>query len=299
VILPKRKSKSDPSGITLDPNGTASVHGARANSTEAKLLHNLLESLASLLPVSVTLPISDNGPGMRLLSQGQRMLVSRALGEKRYLSEEELKKFEHAMDTEHLASACSSRHSTSSQNGESTAGTTGECNLRVLPESGELTSPETTFIHDVLATCDVCSSPLHPILQGEIVSDEIVSDQISQNPLQPIFYQSKLPHSLGFLIPSLGVHQNDTQGEAPHRSTGWQSKTRNKLLWRGGPAVDVSSNALDKTRRTKLAAIAGASEGERDVLVDRGGEWKKEAWGVKRLNERYMDVDFADSNSQV
>jgi hypothetical protein len=101
------------------------------------------------------------------------------------------------------------------------------------------------------------------------------------------------------LIPSLGVHQNDTQGEAPHRSTGWQSKTRNKLLWRGGPAVDVSSNALDKTRRTKLAAIAGASEGERDVLVDRGGEWKKEAWGVKRLNERYMDVDFADSNSQV
>jgi hypothetical protein len=100
------------SEIHLNPSGSARVTGKMAHSARAKLVLDLLSPLAHLVPTAVTLHFSDHDLGSWLVGDDLRELALRAVKENRYLSREELRRYERKekgwVKAKGIAAACPS-----------------------------------------------------------------------------------------------------------------------------------------------------------------------------------------------
>lgn len=98
-------------------------------------------------------------------------------------------------------------------------------------------------------------------------------------------------------------YQNFTSDQAKKDHAPWSEKTIDKLFWRGS-TTGASYNARKgfdwrKTHRPALALMTGQTIGEKDVWVKKDGQWVKETFGMRELNERYMDVGLMGKAHQV
>lgn len=86
--------RADGSQITLDPKGPSSISGVRGSSSRPALLFSLLEPIAQYLPSRITFYGSDHDLGSTLLGDDQFQAIMKAVGDRRYISEDVLKGFE-------------------------------------------------------------------------------------------------------------------------------------------------------------------------------------------------------------
>jgi hypothetical protein len=94
IDIRNRRLELTDSEMVLDPKGPSIIQGDRGFATRPKLLFDLLEPIAQYLPTKISLQGSDHDLGSTLLGDDQRQACSKAISEKRYLSEEELKGLE-------------------------------------------------------------------------------------------------------------------------------------------------------------------------------------------------------------
>jgi len=158
--------------------------------------------------------------------------------------------------------------------------------------------PETTFVHDPLATYDFCSNPSLLSSHGSL-SFDFARDSV----LRPFFQWSKNTRNPEFLATPLEAYENATSASAKAKYTPWEEKTINKLFWRGSSTGDSYSRRKNydwrESHRPRLHLMVQEKEGERGVWVQRGKEWVKEMWGRGKLNEVYMDVGLTGVPHQV
>jgi hypothetical protein len=82
------------SEIVLDPKGKSHAKGTRGFATRPQLLFGLLEPIAQYLPTKISFHGSDHDLGTTLLGADQRQAAFDAIRGKRYLTEEESKRYE-------------------------------------------------------------------------------------------------------------------------------------------------------------------------------------------------------------
>lgn len=99
------------------------------------------------------------------------------------------------------------------------------------------------------------------------------------------------------------AYENHTSASAQGKYAPWESKTIDKVFWRGSSTGDSYFKRENydwrRSHRPHLALMTQAEEGKRKIWVDRAGEWKAEEWSMKDLNEKYMDVGLAGKPHQV
>jgi len=159
---------------------------------------------------------------------------------------------------------------------------------------------EVTFIHDPSATYDFCSNPSHLQTHGSFSFDFA-----RQSKLRPLFQWSKQLRSSDILATPLEAYMNHTSSRVTNQFVPWNSKTHNKVFWRGsstGDAYTKNKNTKGTWRashRPRLALMAQAKEGLGSIWVKRGTEWRLEEWTKKRLNEEYLDLGLTGHPHQV
>lgn len=156
---------------------------------------------------------------------------------------------------------------------------------------------ETTFIHDHRPTTDFCYNPELLDTHGAFSFDFT-----RETVLRPIFQLSKNGRCPEFLTTPLEAYENATSKEALQKYLPWKEKTINKLFWRGSSTGDSYSKRKNydwhRSHRPRLHLLAQADEGEKALWVKKGRSWEKQSWGVKRLNEMYMDVGLSGQPHQ-
>lgn len=157
------------------------------------------------------------------------------------------------------------------------------------------------FVQDVRPQMDWCENPHVQKLHGTM-SFDFPRETI----MRPIFVLSKHQRNNEFLFPPMEAYENATSKEALSKYLPWESKTVNKLLWRGTSTGDSYSKRKSdpnydwrKQHRPRLHLMAQRREGEQAVWLKRGKEWVPENWGVARLNQQYLDVGLTGKPHQV
>ena len=82
------------SEIVLDPKGKSHTKGPRGSATRPQQLFGLLEPIAQYLPTKIAFHGSDHDLGSTLLGDDQRQAALEAIRGKRYLTEEDLRRYE-------------------------------------------------------------------------------------------------------------------------------------------------------------------------------------------------------------
>ncbi|WVF69398.1 hypothetical protein IAT40_004175 [Kwoniella sp. CBS 6097] len=275
--------------ITLSPDGPSKLFGDRAHSARPRLLFKLLEPIAQYLPSELTFSLSDHDLGSWLLGDDQKQAALQAIRDGRYLTEEELKAFEKRegrVKVKGFFSACP-------------VGSPGwNQGLAMLDgHEIEMPAPETSFIYDPLRTYDFCDNPSLLKLHGSLSFDFV-----RESMLRPIFQLSKFSRNPELLTTPLEAYENSTSAKGREQHVPWEQKSISKLFWRGSSTGDSYSKRKNYTwrqsHRPRLALMTQATEGLKDVWVKRGQYWDKESWGVKKLNEAYMDVGLTGKTHQ-
>ncbi|ORX41279.1 hypothetical protein BD324DRAFT_644319 [Kockovaella imperatae] len=282
--------------------GNCSITGDRAGSARGKLLFRLIAPLVDLLPAPITFSMSDHDLGSWLVADDQRRHLNEAISQQRFVTEQELAPFEKRIGrvvVKGLTSACP----------EDSPG--WQYGLAQL-DGGMLPPPRTdevTFLHDMDMTRDFCLNPsllaVHGALSWDVPRDTI---------LRPIGQLSKFTRNAEFLTTPLEAYENLTDPKAASKYTPWESKTVNKLFWRGSTTGDSywKRDGYDwrNSHRPKLALMAQASASETNhqghpttnpkinVWVERGNDAKMEEWDLGVLNDRYMDVGLTGKPHQ-
>lgn len=83
----------------------------------------------------------------------------------------------------------------------------------------------------------------------------------------------------------------------------WESKTIDKLFWRGSTTGDsyFKRDGYDwrNSHRPHLALMTAEKKGSREMWMQRGEEWMLEQWGMEMLNDKYMNVGLMGKPHQV
>lgn len=318
------------SRITLDPNGASELAGIRAHGVRPRLLFSLLEPIAQHLPRAITIYGSDHDLGGALLGDDQRQAAYSAIKDGRHLTEEELKKYEQRIGrvkVKGTASACPEGSlawnltlaaqagvpAPPVDEGESPFSPLGPYYPFTHPSASHVLLyrfpttdtgadlPETTFVHDALATYDFCNNPTH-LRQHGAFSFDFPRDTV----LRPLFQWSKHLRNPEFLATPLEAYENATSAKGMAQYTPWSEKTDSRVFWRGSSTGDSYSQVNDyrpthwsNSHRPRLSLMAQTHEGTRRVWVKRGREWHHEQWGNGKLNQVYLDVGLTGKPHQV
>jgi hypothetical protein len=310
---PQPTPKLTTSEIILDPKGKSDAKGTRGFATRPQLLFSLLEPIAQYLPTKISFHGSDHDLGTTLLGDDQRQAAFDAIRKKRYMAEDELRGYEDGIGkgvVKGTVAACpvgslSWNQTLVKQEGGYVPGI--EPGTSSLPFSGSTPElkgkaliPEATFIHDPAATYDFCSNPSHLQTHGSFSFNFA-----RQSKLRPLFQWSKQFRSADILTTPLEAYMNHTFPYVANQYTPWDSKTHNKVFWRGsstGDAYTKNKNTKGTWRtshRPRLALMAQSKEGLERIWVKRGTEWRLEEWTKKRLNEEYLDIGLTGHPHQV
>lgn len=124
--------------------------------------------------------------------------------------------------------------------------------------------------------------------------------------LRPIFVLSKHMRNNEFLFPPMEAYENATSPDALKKYKPWEEKTINKIFWRGTSTGDSYSKRKSdpnydwrRQHRPRLHLMAQNDEGDREVWLQRGREWVPESWGIKKLNDVYLDIGLTGKPHQV
>ncbi|WVN88726.1 uncharacterized protein L203_103939 [Cryptococcus depauperatus CBS 7841] len=279
------------SQITLSPTGASTLYGERAHSARPRLLFQLLEPIAQLLPAEISFSLSDHDLGSWLLGDDQKQAALIAIKEGRFLTEEELKGYEKRegrMPVKGLVSVCP-------------PGSPGWQHGVAIRDGVQVEQllHETSFIYDPFLTFDFCYNPdllhNHGALSWNFVRETM---------LRPIFQLSKFSRNPEFLTTPLEAYENFISVSAQKKYSPWNEKTINKLFWRGSSTGDSYSKRSNtnytwrESHRPRLALKTQAQTGEENVWVRRGYAWEKESWPLAKLNEAYMDVGLTGGPHQ-
>jgi hypothetical protein len=266
----------------------------------------LVEPLAHLVPLTadgspVSITVSDHDLGQMIPGADQYEFLAQAIKDGRQVTEEELQPFEKKDgrgEVQGLLSACPV-----DSLGWRMGLTREVSDFVPIPQKREsiisATDAETTFIHDHPYTYDFCNNPYFLSYHGSLSWDQSHSTK-----LRPVFQLSKNARSGDFLITPLEAFVREDHPRARSFHMPWEQKDIPKLFWRGGPTGDSYGTRKNydwrRSHRPRLHLLAQNTTGSADVWVKRQGEWVKESWGTKRLNEAYMDVGLVgDAHRQV
>jgi hypothetical protein len=145
---------------------------------------------------------------------------------------------------------------------------------------------------------DWCQNPITQQLHGTMSFDFP-----RETVLRPIFVLSKFSRNNEFLFPPMEAYENATSTAARKKYLPWESKTINKVFWRGSSTGDSYSVRKNydwrRSHRPRLHLMTQNTTGDVDLWVKRGREWAEEKWSVGKLNEYYMDVGLTGKPHQV
>jgi hypothetical protein len=158
--------------------------------------------------------------------------------------------------------------------------------------------PAPAFLADPRPAFDFCQNPITQQLHGTM-SFDFPRETI----LRPIFVLSKFSRNNEFLFPPMEAYENSTTPEARKKFQPWESKSINKLFWRGSSTGDSYSARKNydwrKSHRPRLHLMMQNETGNVDLWVKHGREWNEEQWSTAKVNEYYMDVGLTGKPHQA
>jgi len=135
------------------------------------------------------------------------------------------------------------------------------------PPIGSWPTPQTTktFIHDHVASMDVCQHPQHLLLHGNFLSagDEPIPDRF---PAPQFSYCSTSLHSD---IRAISLYSTD---DFVRDDTRWEDKADDRLVWRGGPTgmwhVEAPNINWRGSQRVRLVNLTAGNKGPSSSFED-------------------------------
>ena len=153
-------------------------------------------------------------------------------------------------------------------------------------------------MYDPVTTYDYCNTPYLLSHHGSLSFDQ-AHDTI----LRPVFQLSKSARSADFLSTPMEAYVRTDHHLFNTFYKPWEQKDKTKLFWRGASTGDSygTRDGYDwrRSHRPRLHLMAQNTTGSEDVWLQRQGEWVKESWATRKVNEAHMDIGLVGRPHQV
>ncbi|KAK4703500.1 hypothetical protein P7C70_g2716, partial [Phenoliferia sp. Uapishka_3] len=269
--------------IAMKPGQTFPLaYGQHASLKRATDVAGVLSLFAGRLPrnLNVTFIIDDNPAVMLPHSQRERMVELSQQGE--YFGPSEFIDVEDDPSLSNFAQACA-------RNSPLRRSERGE---RVPDYSGDA---KRSFIWQHSKASDLCQHPEFRKLHGHTMQQGV-----PLGPLVPLFTFAKTRLQADILVTPLEQYSESYIGFDPP----WESKSQNKLLWRGLHKRTTTGVEFDKhtpwrlSQRARLHFMTQNMEGEKSVIWSQRGAVRESNMSISSLNHLYMDTAFAGRPEQ-